>query len=914
MARNPCGPTGPGGSGPLLRRRRLLSASVAVVVVVLMFGPPSWGVLGPSAPPPSAAPSFSVSFAEHGLSPGTVWQVTLAGVAKNSTTATIGFTEPNGTYPFTVGAVSGYGTSPPSGSVTVSGSSSSANASFARIAVTRVPVGVRPSAVAADPLTGEVVSANVGSNNVSFVDAATGQLVATVAVGTSPSSVTVDAATGAVLVTDSGSGTLSVIGGATHRVLATVAVGSHPIAAAVDPATGLVYVANELSANVSVVNATTDRVVATLPVGSEPVALAVVGSPDDIYVVNAGSDSVSVINGSSPTVVATVPVGGEPFAIGADDPAGEVFVANVRSDNVSVISIASRRVLASLPVGSQPGYGPSALAVDAVNGRVYVTDFNASAISVIDPSSLRDTATVPVGALPIALAVDPVSGDVYVANEGSANVSVIDGVTSAVEGIAPAALYPLALAILPESSPRVAVADYGGAQLSLFAALAGTPRYAVTFSEQGLPAGTSWSLTLNGSSQSSTSSAISFREPNGTYSYTVGAVPGYRVSSLPSGTVTVNGTSVSQPVGFAPVTYAVTFAETGLPSGLGWSVTVDGVAQSQTTVPGTNTLTFPEANGTYADSIADVPGWHQATLPYSGTVTVNGASVIEPTLVYAPVAYTVKFGETGLPSGLVWSVALNGSAQNSSSATIAFAEPNGSYAFSVAAPGYRPTPAGGNVSVDGGPASLSVTFAPTVVATYAVTFAQSGLPSGTNWSVTLNGAPSRSTGPTIAFTEANGTYSFTIGSVAGYAASPRSGTVAVNGASVSLSVTFAPVTYWVTFTESGLPGGLTWSVTLDGSSQSSTASTISFREPNGTYAFSLGPVSGYTGTPAAGALGVRGAPVSEAVTFSRPAGGGPSSGFLGLAGDTGYLVVGGVVALVAATVAAGFLLRRRGRA
>ncbi|MEM3489441.1 MAG: hypothetical protein QXO75_07300, partial [Nitrososphaerota archaeon] len=44
--------------------------------------------------------------------------------------------------------------------------------------------------------------------------------------------------------------------------------------------------------------------------------------------------------------------------------------------------------------------------------------------------------------------------------------------------------------------------------------------YSVTFTESGLPAGTSWSVTLNGVTLSSSSNSIVFSEPNGSYSYT----------------------------------------------------------------------------------------------------------------------------------------------------------------------------------------------------------------------------------------------------------------------------------------------------------------------------------------------------------------------------------------------------------
>jgi len=77
-------------------------------------------------------------------------------------------------------------------------------------------------------------------------------------------------------------------------------------------------------------------------------------------------------------------------------------------------------------------------------------------------------------------------------------------------------------------------------------------------------------------------------------------------------------------------------------------------------------------------------------------------------------------------------------------------------------------------------------------ATYTVTFTESGLPSGTNWSVTFNGITQSSSTSQIQFTNvSNGTYSYTVGSVSGYNVSPSYGNVTVNGANVTQSITFS---------------------------------------------------------------------------------------------------------------------------
>src|SRR3989442_4961468 len=66
-----------------------------------------------------------------------------------------------------------------------------------------------------------------------------------------------------------------------------------------------------------------------------------------------------------------------------------------------------------------------------------------------------------------------------------------------------------------------------------------------------------------------------------------------------------------------------------------------------------------------------------------------------------------------------------------------------------------------------------------------------------------------------------------------------------------------PPTYLVSLTETGLPTGTSWSVTLGGTAHTSTTTTLTVSEANGTYAYTLEPVAGYTASPPSGPLQVK---------------------------------------------------------
>jgi outer membrane protein assembly factor BamB len=84
------------------------------------------------------------------------------------------------------------------------------------------------------------------------------------------------------------------------------------------------------------------------------------------------------------------------------------------------------------------------------------------------------------------------------------------------------------------------------------------------------------------------------------------------------------------------------------------------------------------------------------------------------------------------------------------------------------------------------------------------------------------------------------------------------------------------LTYSVAFTASGLPSGARWNVTLNSQTQSSTSDSIVFDVPNGVYAFTVTPPTGYEASPSSGSITVHFDDVSQQVTFTSSGSGGLS--------------------------------------
>ena len=347
----------------------------------------------------------------------------------------------------------------------------------------------------------------------------------------------------------------------------------------------------------------------------------------------------------------------------------------------------------------------------------------------------------------------------------------------------------------------------------------------------------------------------------------------------------------------AGMTYNMTFSETGLPSGTNWSVGVSpawgtwsgwlssagwGWHPSGFQVSNTTSLNFSLPNGTYT--------YHaEASLGFTsnssrGTFTVNGSSPPSINITFYPrTTYVVTFAESGLAAGTTWSVQLGGGwggfgyggwhrggFESSNGTLLNVTVLNGTYFYRAEAPsGYTTSDGRGLVNVSGAsPPVINITFTP--LSTYSVTFAEMGLPVGTNWTVTVfghgdgwNGARGShaqvqtSNNSTLSFLLENGTYAYRVSAVSGFVTNASRGGFEVAGAAAAtINVSFSPfVAYSVAFNETGLPGGTNWSVRVFGlasegvgwylANATSSTSNLSLNLPNGTYVYQIGWIPGW---------------------------------------------------------------------
>jgi hypothetical protein len=328
--------------------------------------------------------------------------------------------------------------------------------------------------------------------------------------------------------------------------------------------------------------------------------------------------------------------------------------------------------------------------------------------------------------------------------------------------------------------------------------------YTVVFNEVGLPSGTNWSVEIFGVSgparNSTSTTAMTFTQPDGSWGFEVGAIPGFYIEGTPGfGFVPVTNSNTTFTIVFEKL-YAVAFHETGLPSGVRWDVTT---RLGSETLSGSDlapsSIPLAEVNGSYgfrAYAVGNSTISWRVTSPLYFTVA-NASETI--TVTFVP-GYLVLWEETGLGKNVTWSVEIHGQTNVSNLSHPGWIHTNytnGTDPFVITGgQDYVANPRIGNLVVAGSNETIFVHF---VRATFAVTFTLSGLPGGDAVSIRLASFNYSDALSSFTFQIPNSTYqddhyyphgiyTFSLTSPSGYYASPDGGNVSVNGHTVNIAI------------------------------------------------------------------------------------------------------------------------------
>lgn len=215
--------------------------------------------------------------------------------------------------------------------------------------VTYVPVGIRPVAVAFNPVNLKVYVANLVSDNLSVIDAET----------------------------------------LLETILSPLPTGQDPIGVGIDPINGDIYVANSLANSITVYDST-DTLATTIPaVGQYPVSITYNASNDSMYAVATNNNFVYQIERATHTIVGIIEAGSKPYNSFYDSYNGYLYVQN-RADNTFTIIRPDNSKVDGLSFGEQNIGG----VFNSFNKTIYVSDTSNNTITAIGYLPVSSTLSI----------------------------------------------------------------------------------------------------------------------------------------------------------------------------------------------------------------------------------------------------------------------------------------------------------------------------------------------------------------------------------------------------------------------------------------------------------------------------------------------------------------------------------------
>lgn len=600
----------------------------------------------------------------------------------------------------------------------------------------------------------------------------------------------------------------------------------------VDPTNGLVYGSQEETDSVLVLNGTQSAT--TVEISPGPAGLAFDTATNTTYVDEETAGIIGELNGTHLSGSIKLPAMTQSPVLSYDPFNNLVYVMNdvgffgPSSLYSKVYVIDNNSIIGNITI--EPF--PESMVVNPVNGYVYVVGSYfveiISGMNVIDSYSISSSLGIFTTISPV---FDPLNGYTYLPTPTNGKIMVFNGTDIMGNITTPFNVTQLAL-------------DHDTGTLYAIGGTYSTSKGEITqgWNKVALIAGSNVTATIdlggfhiNG--VLSSNSASMFDSGNyTTLSIAYDPTTGYIMIGTVIGiTLIVNGTTVVQKI-YGPAfhhflfnpsdryMYAdssslyqietgsghfMYFVESGLPNESAWYVNITGISSSPTLkVHTTYEISDPWNTDIYKFSVYSVM-LPNGNYTFQSSTTLNGylptydgyfdvgktSGSIYITFNHFPGYNTVTFAESGLPYGTTWYLNLSDSSRFSSiDPAISFITSNGTYTFYVSSAGsFKSAPSTGLLTVNGNKVSISIVFSPTSgsESTYAVSFAEKGLPPGTAWSVTFNGSLETSKNNTLLFSAQNGTYSYTIEPEPGYSVALSYGKLVISGSNVTKSIVFS---------------------------------------------------------------------------------------------------------------------------
>lgn len=827
---------------------------------------------------------YSVNFNESGLPTGTLWSVNVSGTVHTSHNSTIQFMLPAGIYNYSVENPLHFYTQNPAGQFSVTDHSlyflenfngqlsatGYANLFSSRFVNTSQSLStnqtVFPVYGTFDSYTHHFIVLGYSNSMVYEVNQYNQSDITSFRGPSSPLAVDYNHLNGNLYILNS---TTVFLYSSSGILLGSQYLGGYLISVSYNPANGQIIVGN-LYGGIYFLDPATLSVLGTLS------HITVFGSQSFAY--NSALNQMEVINDTSPNgnivflnsenkPVSVVLATGTLFSIAYNAKTNSTYYIGFQNGNSNTYVLNSSGNYLIPGTGGSYGIGES-----QYFNSILVTNTQNATVELINATSNRVTYTIYGAGMPVLPLTAPGYPTIYVVNPMEDAVDIVtpnnfaEKVNFLEYGLSPHASWNVTMGSVTinttgkqltfyeipgtytysVSGPSGYLSPPNGSfsvgEKELNVSLTFVKTYSVTFLETGLASGLTWGLNFSGTvSAADAGQPISLRAPNGTYSFNMTPETGYSASPA-TGFVVVDGNQQTVDVNFSLISYWLSFISSGLPTGTGWSMVINGVLEKTYG----NSITYSAVPGIYNYTISPVKGYYPEVSSGSVHVTDSNATV---NVNWLPYLYKVDFLESGLPTGMQWSVSIGGNqtslVSDGNNAT-AYLQ-SGVYSYQFISSNMSWKGGSGSFTVNGSTVRVNLDFIPVL---YKVTFIESGLVSGQYWSVMVqNSGSTASYGNSTFLYLQNGSYSY--GAEASNSSySTAAGSFNIQGTGTSVNIIFNLVQYNVTFRENGLLNGTQWGVYIPGSgNHTSTNPAFNVSLPVGGHSYSPLSVQGYNSTP-----------------------------------------------------------------
>jgi YVTN family beta-propeller protein len=217
-----------------------------------------------------------------------------------------------------------------------------------------IATGNAPTGVAFSPDGNTAYVANQLDNNVSVINVATGQVVATIPTANGEATFAVQVSLdGSRLFIGTNTTVVYIVDTSNNQIIGSASVGDAPNAFVVAPDNRIIYVSSFVGGTVTEIDMFTGTVLRTFSIGGTPQGMAITRKGDRLYVANEAG-FLTEITLQTGLITATMPLSGGGFGVGVTADDNQAWVAIPYGGSVQIFNLTTRRLSQAITVGGEP--------------------------------------------------------------------------------------------------------------------------------------------------------------------------------------------------------------------------------------------------------------------------------------------------------------------------------------------------------------------------------------------------------------------------------------------------------------------------------------------------------------------------------------------------------------------------------